>query len=340
MNEPEHLEKWASEKINRDAFPVERNALKEQSARQRYVSSVDKHIQAVSNSGSSRLNHKAKSILHFPRNAKEFGKMVGQVFTAIAVIVGLLGGTGAATVYASQDSLPGEMLYPVKTWSEDVRLDLTADPETKLDLSLEFTDERLAEIQELSEAGLPVDEVALDSLEETLDETLEILAEIPDTAVMDQVMTKLMTQDKLMIQDCDCLNDQLKLQVQDMLQTRIQAVQVVKDDAQYQIENTNQQQYQTPGPKEPLQQQQDFQATAMPGQSGEGQGVQSTPMGSGSPQGQGQGAGDGTGPLNDGCDALNEECVPLNDGTGIGAGQRTRTPMGGGGQSGAGGGRQ
>ena len=138
-----------------------------------------------------------------------------------------------------------------------------------------------------------------------------------------------------MIQDCDCLNDQLKLQIQDMLQTRIQAVQTVKDNAQYQVENQNQQQYQTPGPKEPLQQQQDFQATAMPGQSADGQGAQATPMGSGSPQGQG--VGDGTGPLNDGCDALTDECVPLNDGTGMGTAQRTRTPMAGGGQSGSGG---
>ena len=249
MSGPDQLEKWASEKINKNSLPVQRNALKEQSARQRYLSAVDEHIQAVSNSGSARLNHKAKFIPHFPRNAKEFGKMVGQVVTAIAIVVSLLGGTGAATVYASQDSLPGETLYPVKIWSEDVRLDLTADPQDKLDLSLDFADERMAEIQELVDEGLPVGVEATTALEETLDETLEILAEVPDTAVMDQVMTKLMTQDKVMIQDNTALNDQLKLQIQDMLQTRIQAVQIVKDNAQYMIENQNQQQYQTPEQK-------------------------------------------------------------------------------------------
>jgi hypothetical protein len=321
MNGPDDLEKWAVENIRKENLPVERNMLKEQSARQRYLSSVDQHLQqAVSNSASARLNHKAKSNLRFPRNAKEFGKMVGQIVTAIAILVSLLGGTGAATVYASQDSLPGETLYPVKLWSEDVQLDLTADPTAKLDLSLDFTDRRLSEIQQLVEDDLPVSDDAITALEETLDETLGILAEVPDTATMDRVMTHLMTQDKLMIQDCDCLNDQQKLQIQEMLQTRIQAVQTVKDNAQYMIENQNQQQYQTPGPKEPLQQQQNFQETAVPGNSGEA-GAQATQMNVDSNKSEDTGTNA-------------QEVTP---GSGNGSGQRTRTPMGNGGGSGSGG---
>ncbi len=318
MKENEKLEQWAAEKFSQEIQDVERNPLQAQSARQRYLNAVDQHVQAVSNSASERLNHKAKTKMHFPRNAKEFGKMVGQVVMAMAIIVSLLGGTGAATVYASQDSLPGETLYPVKIWSEDVQLDLTADQEKKLDLSMDFTDRRLDEIQQLIQADLPVDETVVDTLAETMDESLEILDDIPEPATMDKLMTRLMTQQQLMIQDCDCLEEPLKLQIQEMMQTRIRAVENVKEAAQYQNENQNQQQYQTPGAKEPLKQQQQFQETALPDGTN-GQGVKATEMNN-----------ENNKPENAGENAQ-------GDGTKGNAGQLTRTPMGN--QTGGGGGR-
>lgn len=60
--------------------------------------------------------------------------------------------SGAGVVYASNTALPGEMLYPVKIWSEDVQLAIS--PEA-VDVKLyeEFAGHRIEELIALAEAG-------------------------------------------------------------------------------------------------------------------------------------------------------------------------------------------
>ena len=58
------------------------------------------------------------------------------IAVVLAVVV-FFGGSGV-TVYAAQDSLPDQALYPVKTWSEDVTLSLTRSPQMRLNHVLEF----------------------------------------------------------------------------------------------------------------------------------------------------------------------------------------------------------
>ena len=67
----------------------------------------------------------------------------------MAIAAAMLGTGGAAAVYAAQDSLPGETLYPVKTWGEDVLLTLASSPQTELNLNLEFAERRKSEIAAL-----------------------------------------------------------------------------------------------------------------------------------------------------------------------------------------------
>ncbi|MFA4890105.1 MAG: DUF5667 domain-containing protein [Candidatus Paceibacterota bacterium] len=66
----------------------------------------------------------------------------------IALIVAL-GGGGA--VAASQNSLPGGILYPVKQITEDVRYTLTINPGSKAILQVEFAAERADEIKAILE---------------------------------------------------------------------------------------------------------------------------------------------------------------------------------------------
>lgn len=75
----------------------------------------------------------------------------------IVVALALLGGT-AGTVSASQDSLPGALLYPVKTAWEDVQLGLTLTPAARLERALAMAEERVQEAQQLAEGQqtLPV----------------------------------------------------------------------------------------------------------------------------------------------------------------------------------------
>ena len=55
------------------------------------------------------------------------------------------------TVFASGNSLPGDFLYSVKKTLESVQIRLASDPEDKANLRLQLIDERLTELQELSQ---------------------------------------------------------------------------------------------------------------------------------------------------------------------------------------------
>ncbi|MBI4281128.1 hypothetical protein HY628_02945 [Candidatus Uhrbacteria bacterium] len=62
---------------------------------------------------------------------------------ALALFFGLSGGT----VLAAQNDMPGEVLYPVKLWSEAARERLTFTPEKKIELLLQFHERRIAELE-------------------------------------------------------------------------------------------------------------------------------------------------------------------------------------------------
>jgi len=315
------LESWAEENISPANFPVQRNPLKEQSARDRYLARVNHYPQAVSFSDTPRHTRIHWNPFLFFGTKKEFTKMITQLIAALALVATLLGGTGVATVVASQDSLPGELLYPVKIWSEDVQLDLTADADQRIDLSMDFTDRRLEEIQQLLASGITLDESILSMLEGQLDQTLTYLSETPNSeAALDGVLTRFSAQQRLMERAMGHQSDPLQAQIHEMLQTRIQAVEMVK--SQIQIQNQNQQQYQTPGAKEPLQQQQNLQGTP-DAENPQIQGMNATQM-------PGENAQQG----------LNQEKTPKNGGTSQGGqGQLTRTPNAAGSPGSGGGGK-
>jgi len=67
---------------------------------------------------------------------------------ALAIFVGisLVGGT----VFASNASIPGDFLYPVKIATETVVLKLAVTPVAKTQLKAQFAEDRIAELQKLS----------------------------------------------------------------------------------------------------------------------------------------------------------------------------------------------
>ena len=100
-------------------------------------------------------------------------------FVAVVVALAVAFGGAGATVYAAQGSMPDEALYPVKTWSEDLRLSMADSAQEKLSLTLEFTDRRVVEITNLQARPKPVkpvaNEVAL-RLQAELESALQIAA--------------------------------------------------------------------------------------------------------------------------------------------------------------------
>lgn len=95
--------------------------------------------------------------------------MSTQIISAVLILVTLFGGAGAGTVYAAQSSMPDDLLYPIKTWSEDARLELSASTEKDIELLLEFADRRLEEILEIPAEGNGDFQQVLTRLQEHVD---------------------------------------------------------------------------------------------------------------------------------------------------------------------------
>ena len=94
----------------------------------------------------------------------------------IIVLAAILIGGGFA--YASQSSLPGETLYPVKIMSEEMRSALTLNPRAKAEYQTELARERVKEIKSiLNQGGVEPKglNVAITSLEKHMAAAAEII---------------------------------------------------------------------------------------------------------------------------------------------------------------------
>lgn len=125
-------------------------------------------------------------------------KLAG-VFAVLLIALTSLGGT----VYAAQSSLPDDLLYPVKTLTEDIQIGLETDPEDQLDLYASFTNRRLEEIQAQINAGEEVSDKALDRLEQQTEKMLQQAARVGEKGLekaLLQVQQNLQKQNQLMEQ--------------------------------------------------------------------------------------------------------------------------------------------
>lgn len=121
------------------------------------------------------------------------------VFAVLLVALSSLGGT----IYAAQASGPEDLLYGVKTLTEEVQVALETDPEDKLDLYVFFANRRLQEIQAQIDAGEEVSEKALNLLEKHTQKMLEQTAEMGEKGLgnaLRQIETNLQKQNQMMTQ--------------------------------------------------------------------------------------------------------------------------------------------
>ncbi len=76
---------------------------------------------------------------------------MAKVFLTIFLAVTTFLTATSVTLVAAQSSMPDQALYPAKIWTEDVRMDLASnDPQTQLNLALEFADRRITEIETMA----------------------------------------------------------------------------------------------------------------------------------------------------------------------------------------------
>jgi hypothetical protein len=128
----------------------------------------------VSMERSGRLNNWIISI----KRKKERHTMF-TITTLVIVLTMLFGGAGA-TVYAAQDSMPDEALYAVKTWSEDIQMGLTNNPEVKFDLIESYVLRRFAELDAMIEDEDPIPPGLGTRLEQQLKNMEQLMAQLKD----------------------------------------------------------------------------------------------------------------------------------------------------------------
>ncbi len=93
----------------------------------------------------------------------------------ISILLVLSMGTaavGSGVVWAASDSLPGDVLYPVKLATEDVRKAFASSPGGQVDLALQLVEERADEVQALVRAGRQVPEETAARLERHIQRAL------------------------------------------------------------------------------------------------------------------------------------------------------------------------
>jgi len=159
-----------------------------------------------------------------------FGLRLSLAPITIAFILALtliFGGTWG-TVYAAQDSLPGDFLYSVKLAGENLHLTFTASPETKINLMTTYSDRRVEEALKLASLGKEVPESLPTKAETQLDGIFELAAGL-DSEAMSQALSgvqiHLRDQDRYMTQVMDGLPEGVDPQLtrlQAMLQARQQ----------------------------------------------------------------------------------------------------------------------
>jgi hypothetical protein len=166
----------------------------------------------------------------------------------VATILSLISGTGV--VYASNDALPGDMIYPVKTWVENIQLAI-APEDVDTGLHLRFADHLVEEAIELILGGRFED---LDEVVDGYQKRTELLTltmarlqtEDPEEAVKlrMELKEKLQEQARLMevyLEDGEEGDHHLQEQIQKMLETNTELrLRIHEDDNQLEIavENT------------------------------------------------------------------------------------------------------
>lgn len=111
-------------------------------------------------------------------------------FATIAAIFLIALSSLGGTVYAAQAAGPDDLLYDVKTLTEEIQVSLESDPEEKLDLYVSFANRRLQEIQAQVAAGEEVSQKALDLLEKHTEKMIEQAANLGGLG-LDKALTQI-----------------------------------------------------------------------------------------------------------------------------------------------------
>jgi len=136
----------------------------------------------------SRYNSQMKPTPHVKRLSMSMASVVIAVVLALSAL-------GAGTAYASQASLPGDTLYPVKLGTEQVIMTLSGDDAARAERALSFADKRIREMEALAQKGRSQDlEVAAEQYDHALNMTLNMIEQAADRGLPTENITALVAE--------------------------------------------------------------------------------------------------------------------------------------------------
>ena len=148
------------------------------------------------------------------------------MMTAIASLLlalGLVLGGGGA-VFAAQDALPTDPLYPVKLLTEDAQVSVTSEADARTVLLLQYADRRLVELGLLGPAAPEVIEPVVARFQEQLDAALRQALEATDSELVLRILARIQAQ--LEVQSRLIAGLQISagdpMQIREQLQTAVQ----------------------------------------------------------------------------------------------------------------------
>jgi hypothetical protein len=147
-----------------------RNEQAARKARSVYLTKIDTLREAVSQGEQPRLKN-WKEILFFRR--KEKYSMAATITSIILLVSLILGGTGG-TVYASQFSLPGDVLYSLKLATENMQEAFTSNADSEMNLQLQFANRRMEEFVAMNGEGKVPPEAVLVQLQTRLQNAVRL----------------------------------------------------------------------------------------------------------------------------------------------------------------------
>lgn len=134
--------------------------------------------------GRSRFLGEASRLRLELRESRHGGaRLVWRLSFVPLVVLAVLFVAGLGVARASQDALPGEMLYSVKLLGEDIRLGTSDDVQEQLDLLMSFINVRAVEMERLTYRGLPVPLASLERMQFHLQQALVLAAGQDDSGL-------------------------------------------------------------------------------------------------------------------------------------------------------------
>ncbi len=299
MSLNEGLDPELVKKLDTLRVTAPRSAEKAALGRAAFLEQAQRITRAVSKTGERRPNgwmHALQSIFTVPR--KEHSPMFSPLITILVAVSLVLGG-GSLTVVGAQSSQPDQPLYGVKLLSEQARLQLASNTETALQLQLEFTERRAAEIQAMFQAGKVPSDAIQNRYQSQVEQVMRLAVGMADPQAiqaLEQIRLRLQSQLQAFLQPRPNAIPQVKAaleRVRQMIQQHLQWVEEGLADPSRLRNQLQQQQKLQPGGNGGPARPSPMGSTAMPGNPGMGGG---NPWTTGTPTpGSGYGPGPGTG---------------------------------------------